>query len=266
MTNPSGLNDIWNRQMALASKKWEDDVFWYERTQLPSIGVKTSDYAEILINRMMLTPNDSVLDIGCGDGAISMRIAKRVKQITALDANPDLLFPISQRADTEGISNLEFVNLNWMESRIGTEINLHDIVLASRFRQITNLQLFLEHMHKAADKRCYMTWIAEREEMDAEICAVSEREYHPLPEYFLIVNMLDSMGLSTHVEIFETNETHKFESKQDAIENAMRGYKVESPDIRAIIAEMAMSGLEHKDGYWWDNTLAKWALIWWEKR
>ena len=263
--NPDYWESIWEHQMELALEKWEDEYFWYERTQLPPIGLKTSNYADELISRMNLSSHNSVLDVGCGDGAIAIRIAKKVKQVTAFDANPNLLFPITQRANSEGIMNLKFVNAEWLETRISRDIALHDIVLASRFRQIMNLMKFLEQMHLAARECCYITWIAEREEMDANICDILGKEYHPLPDYFVIVNMLENMNISPSVEIFETLETHEFNSEQDAIENTMRGYLIEDQEARNKIAQMVASGLEYREGYVVRNTPAKWALVGWEK-
>ncbi len=258
-------NALWEHEMALAARKWDDDHFWYERTQLPPIGVKTSTYADELIKCMELSPHHSVLDIGCGDGAIAIRVAKRVKQVTALDVSPNLLFLITRRASLEGITNLKFANAEWLVTRIGRDVPVHDIVLASRFRQIMNLRKFLEQMHLAASERCYLTWIAEREEKDAKICAILGREYHLLPEYFLIINMLESMGISACVDLFETMETHRFESDQEAIDDAIRGYIVADTEIRHRIAQLATSGLEYRGGYVWKKAPVKWALIWWTK-
>lgn len=264
-TNPAFWGSVWADQMALASRKWEDEHFWYQRTQLPPIGVKTSNYADELIKRMALSPESTVLDIGCGDGAITMRIAQKVKQVTALDANPKLLFPITQRIMAEGITNLKFINTDWLETRIGTEINQQDIVIASRFRQILNLQKFLEQMHAAAIARCYFTWIAEREEMDAKIFNILGNEYHSLPDYSIIVNMLNSIGISANIDFFDTTETHRFDSETEAIDDTLRGFRVADVDVLQRITQLAISGLEHKQGCLWRNTPAKWALISWSK-
>ncbi len=265
MADSSKWDAIWNEQMALASRKWEDEHFWYERTQLPPIGFQTSNYADILIEKLALAPEDSVLDIGCGDGAISLRIAKKVKWVTALDSNPNLLFPITQRAASEGITNLKFLNLDWLEARIGPDIPMHDIVLASRFRQITNLGKFLEQMHTAARDRCYLTWIVTRKELDSHICEILGKEYHPLPDYSIIPRMLESMGISASVDIFEAAGTHRFETVEAAIEDATRGYIIESEQSSEQIISLVQNELKEEAGYTWRDTSTAWALIRWRK-
>ncbi len=73
------------------------------------------------------------------------------------------------------------------------------------------------------------------------------------------------MSIITNVEIFETTEIHRFTCKQDAIDNTMRGYRIEDHGIRNQIEQLATYELEYQEGYLWGKTSAKWALIWWEK-
>ncbi|MFO8101395.1 MAG: methyltransferase domain-containing protein [Dehalococcoidia bacterium] len=265
MADLPDLEALWKEQMARASLKWEDEKFRYERTQLPPLSFRTGNYAEELVEQLALSPGDTVLDIGCGDGAIAVRVAKRVRQVTALDADPNLLFPVTQRAVAEGITNLSFLNLDWREARIGPDIPVHDIVLASRFRQITDLRGFLEKMNAAAIDKCYLTWIAEREEMDARICQILGREYHPLPDYSIIPKVLHDLGIEARVDFFSTRSTHRFESEEAAIEEAARGYEVQTFSQQERLSSLVRSGLEYREGYWWRDIDARWALIWWQK-
>ncbi len=250
--------------MKLSLLKWKDAEFWHGRTQLPGIGIKTSNYANELLARMNLSPKDSVLDVGCGDGEISVQLARQVHRVTALDSNPGLLFTLTQKAMAEGTNNLKFVNEDWLETRIGIDIEPHDIVLASRFRQMIPLPRFLEKMDSAANRTCYLTWIAEREESDEVICKLLNREYHPLPEYSIIPNMLRSMGIDAKVDIFEAVGQHQFETMEQAVEEATRGFNVENDDQREKIKSYVENELGYDNGCFYKDTTTKWALIWWK--
>ena len=253
---------IWDQQIKLSLLKWEDADFWYTKTQLPLFGVKTSNYTDQLLSKMKLSSENSVLDVGCGTGTVSIPLAKKVRRVTALDTDPSLLPVLTQRCMSEGINNLRFVNEDWLQT---IDIDQHDIVLASRFRQMRPLKGFLEQMHRTSKRLCYLTWIAERKEIDPQICEILNIEYHPLPSYDLIVNALTSMEIDATVEFFESLDTHRFESENDAFEEATKGYKIDSNVSKEKIDTLLKDELKQKDGFWWKYTTTKWALIWWYK-
>jgi SAM-dependent methyltransferase len=256
---------IWDRRMERSLRKWDDEEFWYERTRSRGYGIKTSDYTDQLLSRMDLSTDRSVLDIGCGDGAISVRLAKQSKQVSALDFYPSYLGSLTLRTMANGLSNLKFLNIDWFQAQIGMEIEPHDIVLASRFRRMSPLRSFLNLMNSASRYQCYLTWTVEYRGMDASICEILDREYYPLPDYSIICNMLESMGISSSVEVFKVTELHRFESESDAVDNAARGYKVETNDTNAQIASLVKSNLEVRDGFWWQESTVNWALVRWDK-
>ena len=47
--------------------------------------------AQILADTLPITSEDSVLDVGCGPGRLSVPIARRAKSLTALDAFGEML-------------------------------------------------------------------------------------------------------------------------------------------------------------------------------
>ncbi|MFC2027206.1 methyltransferase domain-containing protein [Chloroflexota bacterium] len=261
-TNSINWAEKWDQQVSLSLLKWEDADFWNAKTQLPSIGVKSSNYADQLLLKMNLSSEVSVLDVGCGTGTVSIPLAKIVRHVTALDSDPGLLPVLTHRCMSEGINNLRFVNENWRQA---VNIDQHDIVLASRFRQMKPLKGFVEQMHRATKKLCYITWIADRKEIDSQICEILNIDYHPLPKYDLVSNLLSSIEIDATVEFFESSDTHRFENENDAIEEATREYKIESSEARDKITPLVASELKQKDGFWWRDTTTKWALIWWHK-
>lgn len=64
-----------------------------------------------LIERADFAPGERVIDIGCGGGATSLEIARRVApegSVLGLDISPDLVAAASERAKAAGLSNVSF--------------------------------------------------------------------------------------------------------------------------------------------------------------
>ena len=53
--------------------------------------------------------NDTVLDVGCGEGSVTIPIAKRVKKVIGLDSSPKMLEYLEKRAGDNNIDNIETV-------------------------------------------------------------------------------------------------------------------------------------------------------------
>lgn len=64
------------------------------------------DYADFLTPH--LAPDDHLLDVGCGDGAIALGLAARTGRVTGVDIDPAEVAEARAHADRLGITNAEF--------------------------------------------------------------------------------------------------------------------------------------------------------------
>lgn len=49
------------------------------------------DYNDALFSKLILDENNTVLDVGCGEGSITVPLAKRVKKVIGVDSSPKML-------------------------------------------------------------------------------------------------------------------------------------------------------------------------------
>lgn len=66
--------------------------------------------------RGYLTPDDNILEVGCGTGSTALLLAKNVHQITASDLSGKMIEIARAKAKAEGISNVEFVQEDVLDS------------------------------------------------------------------------------------------------------------------------------------------------------
>ena len=64
---------------------------------------------EIIVERMGLSENDSVLDLGAGVGYFAVPISKRSKDVIAIDSEPKMLSILSQRTRSSDLGNMRLV-------------------------------------------------------------------------------------------------------------------------------------------------------------
>jgi len=75
-----------------------------------------------------LSPDDVVLDIGCGTGTQCGDLAGHVKQVTGIDISSKLLAIAEQRKAERKLDNIEFINTSLYDERLKPEC--FDMVMA----------------------------------------------------------------------------------------------------------------------------------------
>jgi len=100
-----------------------------------------------------LNTDFSVLDIGCGPGVYALRFAPYVGRVVALDSAPQMCRVLTERAQSQGITNITPVNRAWEEidlKETGWERKF-DLVFASLTPAVGKPEGFLKMM--AASRR-----------------------------------------------------------------------------------------------------------------
>ena len=90
------------------------------------------DYTRLQIEAMRLESQDTLLDIGCGPGRIAVPAAPRVKAVTALDTSRLMLDELERNVREAGAANVHALHLPWDEVVPGENVDIHDVVVASR--------------------------------------------------------------------------------------------------------------------------------------
>jgi cobalt-precorrin-6B (C15)-methyltransferase len=71
-------------------------------------GPTQDEVMAVSLFKLGLCPADTVLEIGCGTGKVSVAMARLVKKVSALDIRPEAITVASGTARQAGVSNIEF--------------------------------------------------------------------------------------------------------------------------------------------------------------
>ena len=128
---------IWQKSLKKGFKKEKD---WDKIASEYGKWLKNDDYPDVLLNEMRISSKDTVLDMGCGEGTITRKIAKKAKSVTGIDKSELMLEELNKKAKDENIKNiktfqkdindLSYVSTN--DKVPSMETNLHIFVYQKR--------------------------------------------------------------------------------------------------------------------------------------
>ena len=85
---------------------WDKQAHSYDKRNL---GVYKNAYElSIQKTQSILSPENEVLEIGCGTGIVSLGIAPLVKSVVAADISPQMISVAKSKAQHASITNIEF--------------------------------------------------------------------------------------------------------------------------------------------------------------
>jgi len=137
----------------------DNEAYWDNRA--PKFGTKRgiSPYVLAFIEHLALEPEDSVFDMGCGNGALAIPLAKAGHKVIARDFSRGMLAALAEEIDAQGIANIDYAQMSWEDDWEACGIGTHivDVAFASRSIITSDLKASLEKLSKVARKRACVT-------------------------------------------------------------------------------------------------------------
>ncbi|MDD1660796.1 MAG: methyltransferase domain-containing protein, partial [Methanomicrobiales archaeon] len=198
-------NELWKVLYAASPERarWDRDpgAAWDRRAA--SYGAMTRNtlqVAEMEAGFMDLRPADTVLDMGAGDGRLSVPVARRVAHVTALDPSTAMLQELEGRMKAAGLTNFRTVQARWEDVAAGREIDVHDVAVAAYSLGFFDLAAALHKLDAAAHRAVYLFWRAGawRSDQERELYRAvfgEGGESRGYPDYLFLANVLHQMGI-----------------------------------------------------------------------
>ena len=264
--NPDDVDWVAFWAEKLASKKdknWDEAAAgFYRRT-------KKDDYNDALFSKLILDENDTVLDVGCGEGSITIPIAKKVKKVIGIDSSPKMLEFLKKRAEDNEISNIESILMS-IEDISYSEIGDVDVIICSRsLNGIIPIDKVLTELNKIANKYVFITIFGpENKKIEKDFDREVNIKTEDFPNYNYFFNILFNMGIYANIERFDLNNYRKYDSIEDAMDNGKFRLDLYSCEEKKLLKEYLkriLSFDSETKKYYNTKDKADWILIWWKK-
>ncbi len=223
-------------------------------------------YIDLLLSRLPLAPEMTVLDIGSGPGTLALPLAARVQSVTALDFSPGMLDILKSLAQEQRLQNINTLECAWEDDWQAKGILPHDIAIASRSMSVDNIREAIDKLNAYAKKFVFITDRISPTPFDPELFQALNRPFHSGPDYIYTLNILYSMGIHPNVSILELEKELYFEDLDQAFLSYSWMIKDLTRDEEYLLKEYISHKAERTEN---GNLLIqrtpppRWALIWW---
>jgi cyclopropane fatty-acyl-phospholipid synthase-like methyltransferase len=193
---------MYREHKAATDFKGKNSSDWDEKSKDMAVSVINSPYVDAFISRMELAGDEVVLDIGCGPGTLAVPLAKRVKEVIAIDFSKGMLEELEAYAAREGITNIKTYHIGWEDD--WSILPPVDIAVASRSVEVKDIDAALSKMSFHARKACYVTYKAGGSFVDMEILDYIGKQVITKPDFWYIPILLYQKGYLPTIDYIRT--------------------------------------------------------------
>jgi len=264
--NPNDVDwlGFWAEKLSTkVDKDWDKAApGFYKRT-------RKEDYQIALFDKLILDESDTVLDVGCGEGSVTIPIAKRVKKVIGVDSSPKMLEYLEKRANDNDIYNIETI-LKPIEEITYNEIGDVDVVVCSRsLNGIIPIDEVLVELNKIANKYVFITIFGpENKKIEKDFDRELGIKTEDFPDYNYFFNILFNLGIYANVERFDLNNYREYNSIEEAMDNGkfrLDMYSDEEKELLKDYLERILTHDKETGKYYNVKDKADWIMIWWKK-
>ncbi len=177
-----------------------------------------SPFTSMVVSRLPLNKDMTVLDVGSGPGTLALPLAEHVAAVTAVDYSTRMLEVLMDLAREKNLPNITTIKGSWEDDWDTLGVGIYDLVIASRSLIVEDLEGALQKINDHTGKHaCIIDRIAPSPFDPAAYAAVG-RPFDSGPDYIIPLNVLYCMGIHPTVDILELESDLLFPDREKALE------------------------------------------------
>lgn len=211
-------NDEWKR-LQQTRRRFDDAGYWDKRAATFSTKDAPNPYVERFLELAGIEPGETVFDMGCGTGALSVPLGKRGHKVVAADFSRGMLDQLQAALDREGVRTVTLKQMSWEDDwpSFGVRPGAADVALASRSVATADLKDSLLRLTDVARRRvCVTLATGTSPRTDERILNAIGLKSVLGRDYLYAFNILANEGLRPEVAYIDSTRTDTFDSTDDA--------------------------------------------------
>ncbi|MFK5880873.1 MAG: class I SAM-dependent methyltransferase [Sulfurospirillum sp.] len=239
--------------------KWDEKAKNYARYS-PCKNSFEANVLEALKKTGIDFKDKTILDIGCGTGVYTIRIAKVAKSVDGLDFSANMLQILKEDAQSLDIKNIKTYHTTWADFDIKDTI--YDIALCTMSPAI-KLNSDLEKFHLSAKKKIYLGWAGVRNNTVLDDLFLAHNSiYTPPNGAKRVKKWLYTKSIKYQLKNFEELKI-KVRCFEEAVENYTWHLKIRGLEPNTEKIKKILGPLRNEDGKITEQTINKMDLIIW---
>ena len=222
------------KDLQLTRKRPACSAHWNKRAARYDSKDAKNLYALEFIEKSQFTGNETILDMGCGTGALAVPLAKAGHSIIAADFSEGMLDKLRENMDIHQITSIKPILMSWEDDweAHGITDNCVDVVIASRSIAVDDLQSALAKICRIAKKRCCITMATETTpRVDPAILKAINVPINPSRDFIYAFGMLAQHGFEPQVSYIHSQRKDTFDSHEEILEDFTAMIEVGSPSL-----------------------------------
>jgi SAM-dependent methyltransferase len=263
--NSINWDQAWKDQRAKRVHKEESPQYWNRRAPSFADHAIKSTYSDAFIKIMKLKHSWTVLDMACGAGTLSIPLAYKVKEITAVDFSDTMLGILRKEARKLKLKNIKTINGAWADNWADKGIGVYDVAIASRALALDDIRGAIMKLVNCARKRVYVSMASGEGPRDRRILEAIGRKFNPHVDYIYAYNLLYQMGIRANVDFITDQKSKTFKNHESAFESYKWMIEAMTENEENLLKKYLKEHLvKHKDKWALDyGKKVRWAVIWW---
>lgn len=280
-------NEEW-KQLQEARRRKDNSSYWDVRSKTFGSKDAPNPYVEAFLKKSGIQPGESVLDMGCGAGALSVPLGLNGHSVVAADFSQGMLDRLKTELGEKSVESVTPLLMSWSDdwAACGVDEKSVDLAFASRSIATDDLKDSLMKLTRVARRRaCVTVTTGASPRVDERIMTAMGIHTDFGHDYQYVVNILINEGLKPELSYIESTRKYTFDSLDEAVDAFERmiietGYKdaSDSATLRERLrpwiqdhlianpeAESESLGNKPQKAYCLDRPRSnKWAFISWD--
>lgn len=215
----------WNAEwkaLQSARRHADDAAIWDEKAKTYPVNHGShTDYVERFLELAAIQPGETVLDMGCGTGALATPLAQSGCKVIARDFSRGMLDAMVEDQRSLGVENVDVRQMSWSDDWVsfGLADKSVDVALASRSIVTNDLHASLMKLDRVARRRvCITLPCGPSPKIDERLLVAAGLSRKLGRDFLYAFNMLAQMGINPTVAYIPSSRMEIFGSHEEALD------------------------------------------------